>query len=79
MKLFSLVTLGLLLVAATPQVSRTQGQTIKTEMRSVALTNQDVVVMATSKFDDATIQKVIESREVNFDLSVAALVKLKEA
>jgi hypothetical protein len=79
MKLFSLVTLGLLLVAATPQVSRTQDQTIKTEMRSVALTNQDVVVMATSKFDDATIQKVIESREVNFDLSVAALVKLKEA
>lgn len=79
MRLITVGTLSLLLIAVTPQVGRPQDQTTKTDANPVALTNLDVVLMATSKFDDVTIQKVIESREVNFDLSVTALVKLKDA
>ncbi len=48
--------------------------------RSTApLTNQDIVLMTRSKFDDATIVKTIQSFNTNFDLSVAALMKLKDA
>jgi hypothetical protein len=42
------------------------------------LTNDDVLRMARLKFDDATIIKTIQVSEANFDVSVAALVKLKE-
>jgi hypothetical protein len=44
-----------------------------------ALTNQDILFMAKSKFDDGTIVKMIQTHDANFDLSVAALVKLKDA
>jgi hypothetical protein len=48
--------------------------------RSTApLTNQDIVLMTRSKFDDATIVKTIQTFNTNFDLSVAALMKMKEA
>ena len=43
------------------------------------LNNQDVIQMAKLKFDDATIVKTIQVHDTNFDLSVPALVKLKEA
>lgn len=43
------------------------------------LTNQDVLLMTRSKFDDATIVKTIQVFDTNFDLSVAALMKLKDA
>jgi hypothetical protein len=42
------------------------------------LTNEDVMRMARLKFDDTTIIKTIQLSDANFDLSVAALVKLKD-
>jgi hypothetical protein len=42
------------------------------------LTNQDVVRMTKASFDDATILKTIESHNASFDLSVDALLRLKE-
>lgn len=43
-----------------------------------ALTNQDVVRMTNANFGDATIVKMIETRTAYFDLSVDALLRLKE-
>jgi len=43
-----------------------------------ALTNDDVIRMARVKFDDPTIIKAIQTHDTNFDLSVDALLKLKE-
>jgi hypothetical protein len=43
-----------------------------------ALTNEDVMRMARLKFDDTRIIQTIQLSDANFDLSVAALVKLKE-
>jgi hypothetical protein len=42
------------------------------------LTNEDVMRMARLKFDDTTIIKTIQMSDANFDLAVAALVKLKD-
>jgi len=42
------------------------------------LTNEDVIRMTRLNFDDTTIIKTIQVSEANFDLSVAALVNLKE-
>jgi hypothetical protein len=42
------------------------------------LTNEDVMRMARLKFDDTTIIKTIQVSDANFDLTVAALVKLKD-
>jgi hypothetical protein len=46
---------------------------------SAPLTNQDIILMTRSKFDDAIIVKTIQSFDTRFDLSVASLMKLKEA
>ena len=43
-----------------------------------ALTNQDVVRMTKASFGDATIVKMIETHGSSFDLSVDALLRLKE-
>jgi hypothetical protein len=43
-----------------------------------ALTNQDVIRMTKASFDDVTIIKTIESHNTAFDLSVDALLRLKE-
>src|SRR5258708_2466697 len=45
---------------------------------SHALTNQDVVRMTKASFGDATIVKMIETHGSSFDLSVDALLRLKE-
>jgi hypothetical protein len=42
------------------------------------LTNDDVMRMTRLKFDDTTIMKTIQLSDANFDLTVAALVNLKE-
>jgi FlaG/FlaF family flagellin (archaellin) len=42
------------------------------------LTNQDVVRMTKARFDDATIVKTIETHTASFDLSVEALLNLKD-
>jgi hypothetical protein len=42
------------------------------------LTNEDVMRMARLKFDETTIIKTIQLSDANFDLTVAALVKLKD-
>jgi len=43
-----------------------------------ALTNQDVVRMTKASFGDATIVKMIETHSSSFELSVDALLRLKE-
>ncbi len=69
-----------LMVCSRQMVSLARPQQASSESRSsVALTNQDIVLMAKAKFDDATIVQMIQSHDANFDLSVAALVKLKDA
>ena len=47
--------------------------------QSHPLTNYDIVRMTKASFDDATIVKTIESHNAAFDLSVDALLKLKES
>jgi len=61
------------------QLSSGAQEQSRSPSRNSALTNQDIVLMAKSQFDDPTIEKMIETHETNFDLSVSALVKLKEA
>jgi hypothetical protein len=63
-----------LIGACTPSKA---GQTANVAKR--ALTNGDVVRMVQAKFDDATIVKAIEAQGNSFDVSVDALLKLKEA
>ena len=46
---------------------------------SPALTNDDVVTMLKAKFDDLTIIKMIQQHNTNFDLSVSAMIKLKQS
>ncbi len=43
-----------------------------------ALTNQDIVRMTKASFGDSTIVKMIETHGSSFDLSVDALLRLKE-
>jgi hypothetical protein len=45
---------------------------------SHALANQDVVRMTKASFGDATIVKMIETHGYSFDLTVDALLRLKE-
>jgi hypothetical protein len=54
-------------------------QATSAPQNNAALTNQDIVLMAKSKFDDNTIVQMIQTHDTNFDLSVAALVTLKDA
>jgi hypothetical protein len=44
-----------------------------------ALTNADIVSMLRAKFDDATIIKMIQEHNANYDLSVDAMIRLKQA
>lgn len=72
--------LFLLLVFALGPVRPAIAQQDSAAGRNAALlTNQDIVLMTRSRFDDATIVKTIQTFNANFDLSVAALMKLKEA
>src|ERR1700731_4035104 len=59
--------------------SATARQTSGAVRSSAPLTNQDIILMTRSKFDDATIVKTIQSFDTTFDLSVTALMKLKDA
>jgi hypothetical protein len=43
------------------------------------LTNQDIVQMVAGQFADSTIVKTIQANDTDFDLSVTALVALKDA
>ena len=73
-------TICLLLVfALCPAHPATAQQNSAGDRNAAPLTNQDIVLMTRAKFDDATIVKTIRTFHANFDLSVAALVKLKEA
>ena len=45
----------------------------------LALTNDGVVAMLRAKFDDATMIKMIQQHNTNFDLSVNAMIQLKQA
>src|SRR5579862_6306636 len=47
--------------------------------QEVVLTNSDVVAMIKAKFDDATIMEMLSRHKSKFDLSVPALVQLKQA
>jgi hypothetical protein len=69
----------LMLFVLGPRGSAVGQQTSKSVGSSALLTNQDIILMTRSKFDDATIIKTVQSFETNFDLSVAALVTLKDA
>lgn len=53
-------------------------QQLSSSIATHPLTNQDVVRMTKASFDDATILKTIESHTASFDLSVDALLRLKE-
>jgi hypothetical protein len=74
-------TLCVVLVCLFQVVSLALGQQTASEAHNsaAALTNQDIVLMAKAKFDDATIVQMIQTHDANFDLSVASLVKLKDA
>lgn len=65
--LLSLVFLCPLTLSA--QVANTQD--------SHPLTNSDVLLMVTARFDDATIIKAIQAQDTDFNVSTGALVSLK--
>ena len=71
---------GLLLCALQLSPSALPRQITKpaSTARGPGLTNSDVVRMVNAKFDDPTIVKTIEANETYFDLSVDALLRLKE-
>jgi hypothetical protein len=51
-----------------------------TSVRSnAAVNNQDIIRMTRAKFDDATIVKTVQAFDTDLDVSVTALVELKEA
>jgi len=47
--------------------------------QQVALNNDGVLAMVREKFDDATIVRMIQTHSTNFDLSVDAMIQLKQA
>jgi hypothetical protein len=67
----------LLFALALSVPSRTTAQQNKQDNSLV--TNKDVILMARSKFDDATIIKTIQAFRTDFDVSVSAVVELKDA
>ncbi|HEY2351110.1 MAG TPA: hypothetical protein VGH83_01285 [Candidatus Acidoferrum sp.] len=54
-------------------------QDSKNASSSAAITNRDIILMTRSKFDDATIVKTIQAFETQLDVSVTAMVALKDA
>jgi hypothetical protein len=44
-----------------------------------SLSNQDIVVMSQSNFDDSTVVKMIQAHNTDFDISVVALVRLSDS
>jgi hypothetical protein len=75
------VSTGLLLLCTFQfSASAFPHQTMKTTstVHVSGLTNSDVVRMVNAKFDDPTIVKTIEMNETYFDVSVDALLRLKE-
>jgi hypothetical protein len=80
MRLFDVSSIGLLVMCALCLSCAATAQQSSSGVRnSAAPTDQDIILMAKLKFDDATIVKTIQVHDTNFDLSVPALVKLKEA
>ena len=80
MRLFDVSSICVLVMCALClSCSATAQQSASGVRNSAALTDQDIILMAKLKFDDATIVKTIQVHDTNFDLSVPALVKLKEA
>lgn len=74
-RMFHVVALCLLLSPCAAMGRQNAGQV---QVRSVFI-NQDVVQMVKSRFADSTIIKLIRVNETNFDLSVPAVIKLKNA
>ena len=80
MKFLNVRAICLLMVYALVLIgSATARQTSGAVRSSAPLTNQDIILMTRSKFDDATIVKTIQAFDTTFDLSVTALVTLKDA
>jgi hypothetical protein len=80
MKFLHVRAICLLMVYALVLIgSATARQTSGAVRSSAPLTNQDIILMTRSKFDDATIVKTIQAFDTTFDLSVTALVTLKDA
>jgi hypothetical protein len=50
-----------------------------TSNQQLALNNDGVLLLLREKFDDATIVRMIQTHGTNFDLSVDALIRLKQA
>jgi hypothetical protein len=63
----------------TPAASRKLPQDLASAPKGLPLTNDGVIAMVRKKFNDATIVKMIQEHNTNFDLSVNALIQLKEA
>jgi hypothetical protein len=70
-----LLSFGVLYSFSSPIV----GQSIKQAQVRPVLINQDIEQMARSRFADSTIIKLIRANDTNFDLSVPAMIKLKNS
>lgn len=69
-----------LTVCALCLTSLAAAQQNSTNSRSnAAVNNQDIIRMTRAKFDDATIVKTVQAFDTDLDVSVTALVELKEA
>lgn len=71
-----LLGIGIVIVFALSVVAPTGGQG---QQPSGPLTDQDVLQMVKAGFDDTTILRYIRENDVDFDLSIPAMVSLKNA
>jgi hypothetical protein len=54
-------------------------QDLASNSQQPALNNDGVLAMVRERFDDATIVRMIQTHSTNFDLSVDAMIRLKQA
>lgn len=54
-------------------------QDLASNQQQLALNNDGVLAMIREKFDDATVVRMIQTHSTNFDLSVDAMIRLKQA
>jgi len=54
-------------------------QELPSNQQQLALNNDGILAMVREKFDDATIVQTIQRHNTNFDVSVDALIRLKQA
>jgi hypothetical protein len=78
-KILTVKTVGILVIGVCLATITAAQQSSTAPHDNSLVTNGDIILMTRSKFDDATIIKTLQAFKTDLDVSVAALMKLKEA